>query len=252
MIAFMTQLSSAAGAVLASGIVACAALSARSVVWMSAARLRVWLPWMQAIVVGLLLGDALFHMLPEAMEKGLSAGRMGECLAVGTVGLLGMECTVRAMSPSSATAAFAKMDVVADVFHHLVDGIVIGASFMIGPALGSLVALAIMAHELPREAGNAAVLVAGGYAPTRAFGLSIATTVAIPLGALGVVAVGHSPTFIGNSLALAAGSTIYLATADVLPGLWLNLGTRNRFIPVVGVIGGLFFMWAAAQFDKSL
>jgi zinc and cadmium transporter len=248
----MTLLSSATGAVLASGGVASAALSARLVVWMHGARLRVWLPWMQATVAGLLLGDALLHMLPEAMERGISAGRMGACLALGTVGLLGVECLVRAMNPTSSTAAFAKMDVVADVLHHLVDGIVIGASFMMGQALGIVVALAIAAHEIPREAGNASVLVAGGYAPTRAFGMSIATTVAIPLGAVGMLAMGHAPIFIGTSLALAAGSTIYLAIGDVLPSLWLSLGSRNRFTPVLGVAGGLLFMWAAALFEHGL
>jgi zinc and cadmium transporter len=248
----MTQLSSAIGAVLASGVVASAALSARLVVWMSAARLRVLLPWMQATVAGLLLGDALLHMLPEAMERGMTPGWMGECLALGAVGLLGMECIVRAKNPTSSTAAFARMDVVADFLHHLVDGIVIGASFMMGPALGTVVALAIMAHEIPREAGNAGVLVAGGYAPTRAFGLSIATTVAIPLGAVGMVAIRHAPVFIGTSLAIAAGSTIYLAIGDVLPGLWLSLGARNRFTPVLGVAAGLLFMWAAALFDHGL
>jgi zinc and cadmium transporter len=207
---------------------------------------------MQATVAGLLLGDALLHMLPEAMERGITAGRMGECLALGTVGLLSLECIVRAMNPTSSTAAFAKMDVAADFLHHLVDGIVIGASFMTGPALGIVVALAIMAHEIPREAGNAGVLVAGGYVPTRAFGLSIATTVAIPLGAIGMVATGHAPVFVGTSLAIAAGSTIYLAIGDVLPGLWLNLGPRNRFTPVLGVAAGLLFMWAAALFDHGL
>ena len=248
----MTQLSSATGAVLASGVVACASLSARLVVWMPAARLRIWLPWMQATAAGLLLGDALLHMLPEAMERGLSAAWMGECLALGTVGLLSMECVVRAMNPTSSTAAFAKMDVIADFLHHLVDGIVIGTSFMLGPTLGIVVALAIMAHEMPREAGNAGILVAGGYAPTRAFGLSVATTIAIPLGAMIMVAVRHAPVFIGSSLALAAGGTIYLALGDVLPNVWLSLGARNRFTPVLGVAAGLLFMWAAALFDHGL
>jgi hypothetical protein len=94
--------------------------------------------------------------------------------------------------------------------------------------------------------------VAGGYAATRAFGLSIATTIAIPLGAVGIVAIGHAPVFVGTSLALAAGSTIYLAIGDVLPGLWLGLGARNRFTPVLGVVAGLIFMWAAALFDRGL
>jgi zinc and cadmium transporter len=248
----MSSLMNAAGAVLASVAVACAALTARLVVWMPAERLRRWLPWMQAIAAGLLLGDASLHMLPEAIERGISAQWTGECLALGTVGLLGIECGMRAMNATSPTAMFARMDVVGDVLHHLVDGIVIGASFMIGPALGVMVAIAIIAHELPREAGNASVLVAGGYAPARAFALSVATASAVPLGALGVLAVGHAPVFIGSSLALAAGTTIYLAIGDILPALWRSLGSRSRFIPAWGVSVGLAFMWLAALADRAM
>jgi len=248
----MTPLENVAGAFIASVVVACAALVSRLVVWMRAARLRQWLPWMQATAAGLLLGDALLHMMPEAMGRGVSATWMSECLALGMLSLLGIECFLRAMNRPAATATFAKMTVVGDFVHHLVDGIVIGASFEIGPALGVMVTLAILLHELPREAGNAGVLVAGGYSPKRAFTLSVATTLAIPLGAVGMTAIGHSPVFIGSSLVLAAGTTIYLAIGDVIPGLWQNLGPRDRFAPVLGVSAGLVFMWATALLDRVL
>jgi zinc and cadmium transporter len=239
------------GAFLASLAVAAAALAARLVVWIPAVALRRWLPWLQAGAAGLLLGDALLHMLPEAVEHGITVDAAGECLALGTLALLGVECAIRAIDSAASTAAFARMNIVGDVFHHLVDGIVIGASFVISQPLGIAVAVAIMAHELPREAGNASVLVAGGYAPTRAFGLSLATTVAIPLGALGMAAIGHAPLFIGTSLALAAGTTVYLALGDVLPGLWQRLGPRDRFTPVLGMGAGVFFMWLAALAERA-
>ena len=117
--------------------------------------------------------------------------------------------------------------------------------------VGLVVAMAILAHELPREIGNAGVLVAGGYAPRRAFLLSIATTAAIPLGALGIALVGHSPLFLGTSLALAAGTTIYLACGDVLPGLWPGIGRGHRFTPALGVAAGMAFMWLAAALDHG-
>jgi len=62
----MTPLESMAGAIVASIVVACAALISRVVVWMRADCLRQWLSWMQAVAAGLLLGDALLHMMPEA------------------------------------------------------------------------------------------------------------------------------------------------------------------------------------------
>lgn len=239
------------GPLMASMLVAAVSLSARLVVWIPPRHLHAWLPWLQATAAGLLLGDALLHMLPEAMGHGMSASQAGSSLALGVLGLLCIECMVRALSTPSSAAAFARMDIVGDTLHHLVDGIVIGASFGIDRALGFVVALAIMGHELPREMGNAGVLIAGGYAPRRAFLLSVATTAAIPLGAIGIVLVGHSPMFLGTSLALAAGTTIYLACGDVLPGMWPTLGQRHRFTPALGVAGGMAFMWLAAVLDHG-
>jgi zinc and cadmium transporter len=239
------------GTLWASVAVAAASLSARLVVWLPPRRLGAWLPWLQATAAGLLLGDALLHMLPEAMAHGLGPGQAGSRLALGMLCLLCVECVVRAVRTPSATAVFARMDLVGDALHHLVDGVVIGASFAIDRTLGLVVAMAILAHELPREIGNAGVLVAGGYAPRRAFLLSIATTAAIPLGALGIALVGHSPLFLGTSLALAAGTTIYLACGDVLPGLWPGIGRGHRFTPALGVAAGMAFMWLAAALDHG-
>lgn len=239
------------GAIMACLAVAAASLAARFVMWLPPRHLKAWLPWLQASAAGLLLGDALLHMLPEAIGRGLSASQAGQCVAMGILGLLCIECGVRAVSTPSSAATFARMDIVGDTLHHGVDGIVIGASFAIDRTLGFVVALAIMAHELPREMGNAGVLVAGGYAARSAFWLSVVTTLAIPLGALSIALVGHSPLFLGTSLALAAGTTIYLACGDVLPGLWPNIGKGNRFTPALGMAGGLVFMWLAAVLDHG-
>jgi zinc and cadmium transporter len=144
------------------------------------------------------------------------------------------------------------MDVIGDFFHHLVDGIVIGSSFVISSMLGIVVAAAILAHEIPREAGNAAILVAGGYTPRRASVLSLATTAALPLGALSMTVVAHTSAFIGTSLAIAAGTTLYVALSDVIPAIWQNVGERTRLAPVLGVAAGLLFMWSAAAFERAL
>lgn len=237
------------GALTASAMVAAASLSARLVIGLPERYFRTWLPWLQAIAAGLLVGDALLHMLPEAIARGIPPGRVGNCLTLGVLCLLCIECIVRAVSTPSSTAAFARMDLVGDAFHHLVDGIVIGSSFAIDRKLGFVVALAIMAHELPREMSNAGVLISGGYTPRRAFLLTLATTLAIPLGALSVALVGHSEFFIGTSLALAAGTTLYLACGDILPAVWQNVGRKQAFTPMLGAAAGMAFMWLAAVLD---
>ena len=237
-----------AAPLLASMAVAAAALSARLTAWLPPHALQRWLPWLQAMAAGLLLGDALLHLLPEAMANGVSPNRAGECVALGLLCLLGIECGMRGTG-SSAIAVFARMDIVGDVLHHLADGMVIGAAFAIDHALGFVVSLAVLMHELPREAGNAGVLIAGGYEPRKAFFNSVATTLAIPLGALCTASLGHSSTLLGPTLAVIAGTTLYLASSDILPGLWSTLGRNHRFTPLAGVAGGMGFMWLAATFD---
>lgn len=232
-------------------MVAAASLAARLVVWLPPHRLKRWLPWLQSAAAGLLLGDALLHMLPAALAHAVAPSQLGICLAIGMLFLLCIECAVRAMRRPSNTAVFARMDIVGDALHHLVDGVVMGASFAIDRTLGFVVALAILTHELPREIGNAGVLVAGGYAPRRAFMYSVATTAMIPLGGLAIMLTGHSPLFLGTSLALAAGTTIYLACGDVLPGLWPNLDRRHSFTPALGVAVGMAIMWLAAALDHG-
>jgi zinc and cadmium transporter len=234
---------------LASVMVATASLSARMVVWLPPRHLNAWLPWLQAIAAGLLIGEALLHMLPDAMAQGISAQQAGARVAAGLLGFLAIECVLRAMARPSSTAAFARMDIIGDALHHFVDGIVIGAAFAIDHALGFVVALAILAHELPREMGNAAVLVAGGYSPRQAFFWSIGTTFAVPLGALLIALTGWLPWLLGSSLALAAGTTLYLACGDLLPGMWPNLGKQHRFAPVLGAMAGVVFMWLVAALD---
>lgn len=228
--------------------VAAGALGARVVMWAPRGRLHGWLLWMQAMAAGLLLGDGLLHMLPEALDHGVSAGQAGYALAIGVLGLVLMESIVRAMAGQPSVATYARMDIVGDVFHHLVDGVVIGAGFVVDPLLGAMVSLAILAHELPREMSHAGVLVAGGYTPQHAFRLSLMTTSVIPLGVLGVMLLEHSPQMIGISLALAAGSTVYVACSDLIPALWQSIDARNRFTPAIGITGGMVFMWLVAVF----
>ncbi|GGA15331.1 ZIP family metal transporter [Dyella caseinilytica] len=237
------------GVMFASMLVAMASLSARLVVWLPPRYLRACLPWLQAIAAGLLIGEAMLHMLPDAIAQGMSAQQAGERVVAGVLAFVAIECAVRALGKSSSTATFARMDIIGDTLHHFVDGIVIGAAFALDHALGFVVALAIMAHELPREMSNAGVLVAGGYAPRRAFLWSIGTTLAVPMGALLITLTGQWPWLLGSSLALAAGTTLYLACGDLLPGMWPTLGRQHRFAPVVGATAGVVFMWFAAALE---
>jgi zinc and cadmium transporter len=150
-------------------------LVSRLVVWLPGGVSSSWLVWLQSLAVGLLVGDALLHVLPQALETGQPFDSLMLALATGALALVAVECWVR--RPTGVTsgkgiirAPFARMNLAGDFVHHLVDGIIVAAAFVSGPAVGIAVMLAIALHEVPRELSSASVLVAGGYPPQRALG----------------------------------------------------------------------------------
>jgi zinc and cadmium transporter len=231
----------------ASILVASVAFTARVLVWLPKRSLDPALPWLQSLAAGLLLGDAMLHMLPKSLTETTSFDATGQYLLLGILGLFAVECVIRALRRGSATAPFARLNIVGDTLHHFVDGAVIGASFAVNTTVGSIVTLAIMLHEMPREIGNAGILMAGGYTREDALLMTVMTTGAIPLGAI-VMATFGRPSFLGTSLAIAAGTTLYLACSDLIPSLW-GAKHSSAFAPPVGVGAGVALMWLAALLD---
>jgi zinc and cadmium transporter len=233
---------------MASIVTASVALAARMLVWVPQRSLGSLLPWLQSLAAGLLIGDALLHMLPEALDQGMAFNAMGECLTLGLLGLFFIEYAMRTFAGGTAKAPFARSNIVGDVIHHFVDGVIIAANFSINVSVGSVVTIAIMLHELPREVSNAGVLMAGGYSRDEAFLITLATTGAVPVGALIMSLIGR-PSLLGGSLAFAAGATLYLACGDLIPALWNYSNRRRAFALPVGIGGGVVLMWIAAIFN---
>jgi zinc and cadmium transporter len=109
---------------------------------------------------------------------------------------------------------------VGDSFHNFVDGILIAGAFMESTALGIVTATAVIAHEIPQEVGDFLILLHSGYSKARAFALNLLSSMAMVIGALlAYFALQHAREWTGVLLALAAASMIYVAVADLIPGL---------------------------------
>lgn len=54
------------------------------------------------------------------------------------------------------------LNLAADFTHNFTDGLAIGASFLVGPAVGAVTTLTILLHEVPHEIGDFAILVQSG------------------------------------------------------------------------------------------
>jgi zinc and cadmium transporter len=132
------------------------------------------------------------------------------------------------------------MVIVGDTFHNFIDGIIIAASFMADVQLGIVTSLAIIAHEIPQEVGDFAVLLNSGYTKRRAFQLNLISSFATLVGGvLGYISLQGMQSLVPTLLALAAASLIYIAVADLIPGLHKRTQLRDTVQQVLLILAGV-------------
>jgi zinc and cadmium transporter len=123
---------------------------------------------------------------------------------------------------------------VGDALHNVLDGVLVAAAFLTDVHLGIVTALAIMAHEIPQEVGNFAVLLNSGVSRGRALLLNLLTSLTAVIGGLvGFVALEKSLAALPFALAVAASSLLYVAVADLIPGLHRKTDPRSGVTQVL-------------------
>jgi zinc and cadmium transporter len=112
------------------------------------------------------------------------------------------------------------MILIGDTFHNFVDGVLIAAAFMADTQLGIVTALAIIAHEVPQEVGDFLILLHSGYTKKYAFMLNLLSSAAMVVGGvLAYFALQTMQEWVNTLIALATASMLYVAVADLIPGL---------------------------------
>jgi zinc and cadmium transporter len=123
---------------------------------------------------------------------------------------------------------------VGDALHNVLDGVLVAAAFLTDVHVGIVTALAIMAHEIPQEIGNFAVLLHSGASRRRALMLNLLTSLTAVLGGvLGFFALEQSLKALPFALAVAAASLLYVAVADLIPGLHRRVDARSGVTQVL-------------------
>jgi len=117
-------------------------------------------------------------------------------------------------------AAAAPILLVGDAFHNFIDGIVIAASFLISFPIGVVASISVIAHEIPQEVGDFAILLDSGYSKKKAFLLNLlSSSFTIPAAIIGYFLLESISALIPFFLAISASSFIYIALSDLTPGL---------------------------------
>ena len=206
-------------------------------------KLKRRIPLMIAVTVGVLLGEAVFHLFPEALRKGIPIfTAMG--LAVCGIGFsYAIELVFKALLPESELAPVAHISLIAESVHNAIDGAIIAAAYIAGLRVGLIATVAILLHELPHELGNFSVLVHGGYDRRKALLLNCLSASVAFVGAGAVIFAGKElGAFAAYVLPASAGCFIYISVVGLLPGLIRDSDKPQRLRLGYCAIGGAVLM----------
>ncbi|MBU1085828.1 MAG: ZIP family metal transporter [Candidatus Beckwithbacteria bacterium] len=107
--------------------------------------------------------------------------------------------------------------IIGDTIHNFIDGVAIGASYLVNPGLGLVTALSTFLHEVPHEIGDFGILLKAGWKKKKIFMVNLGSALMTVAGALLVYFLNCSDALIGGLLAVAAGMFLYLGASDFLP-----------------------------------
>ena len=226
--------------------------------------------YLVSLAAGVLLGAAVFHLIPEAIAAlGGEGLELPLLFLAGFLGFFFLERFLWAhhhghgMLPASREATaqghhggeahggppaarphpVVFMNLLGSGLHHLMDGMIIAAAYLAGPgiSLGLVTTGAVLLHAIPHEAGDFGILVRGGLEVRRAILLNLLSTSATLVGAVAVLAAGSLALgFSAAILPITAGNFIYIAAADLIPELRHHHDRResagHAALLVVGVL----------------
>lgn len=206
---------------------------------------------------GALLAASFFDLLPEALELGEASVVFGWVLA----GFLLFFVTERGLRwfhhhhehVDSGDQANRSLIVFGDVLHNLLDGLAIGAAFLVSPATGIVTTLAVAAHEIPQEMGDFALLLKKGMAKGRVLFVNLISALATLVGAALVFGFGDSLNLpVHVLLALTAGFFIYIAAADIVPAIHKKGNSRSANLESAILIGSAVLLAIATLWIHGL
>jgi zinc and cadmium transporter len=141
--------------------------------------------------------------------------------------------------------------IIGDSAHNVLDGLVIAGTFMISTHLGIVTTALIIAHEVPQELGVFGLLVSGGFNKYQAiFYCFIAQCTCVLGGILGYFFMNKIDILASLIVPFAAGGFIYIAAADLIPGMHKTEGFE-KVTSFAWLCAGLILMIATKVYFKA-
>lgn len=201
-----------------------------------------------SLAIGALLGDAFIHIIPESFENLVDPNITSLLIISGLMIFFLLEKLIHwhhhgEDKEEEHVHPVGKLVLFSDGIHNLIDGIIIGVSFIVSIPLGFATTLAVILHEIPQEIGDFAVLLHAGYSKRKALLYNFISALFAVLGVLIVFILGDViENYILWFLPIAAGGFIYVALADLIPELHKHSGRTNLILQIGALTLGVLLM----------
>lgn len=201
-----------------------------------------------ALAVGALFGDCFLHLLPEAYKDPSQSTKASLYVMAGILLFFALENFLHWRHQHSdehqKIEPYGYLNILADMTHNFIDGLIIGASYLVSVKLGVATTLAVVLHEIPHEFSNFGVLVKSGFTRWRALFLNFLTALAALAG--GIIAWwlgGSMAGFIQVLVPVTAGGFIYIAGSDLVPQLHKDVKSVKALAQFLAILVGVGIMF---------
>ncbi len=216
-----------------------------------------------SVAAGAMFGDALIHLIPESFREGGSAAATSLSILLGIVSFfvlekflrwkhihtventVGEEMHAEALAHESAPVApLGHLVLVSDGMHNLIDGIIIGSSYLISIEVGIATTIAIVLHEIPQEISDFGILLHAGFSKTKAILMNFLSALTSFVGAgIALIIGGSISALLPMIAAFAAGSFLYIAGSDLVPEIHKTSDPRRSLIQFIAILSGIGIMF---------
>ncbi len=209
------------------------------------------------LAVGALFGDAFVHLIPEALESGVGETWVGIAVMSGILLFFALEkflfwhhCHGEHEESEDTIAlhnhapkALGSLILTADFVHNAVDGVVIGAGFLVSMEVGMATTVAVVLHEIPQEIADFGLLIHAGWTRGKALLWNFFSALSAFLGLSLVLLLGEGVEhLVPIAAAFTAGAFIYIAGSDLVPELHKTEGFGRTVIQILAVVVGFGLM----------
>jgi len=200
--------------------------------------------------VGGLFGGAFFHLIPEAAEASGFTPQLSALILLGILSSFIVEQVLKwrhchVLTSEEHPHSFAYMNLFGDAVHNMIDGLIIGGSYLASTSMGVATTLAVCFHELPQEIGDFGVLLYAGFKRRRALLYNFLTALTAFIGVVIALVLNVYVEDLAMILVpFAAGNFIYIAGSDLIPELHAEGKLSQVVLQLAAMILGIFILFS--------